>query len=348
MFLPATPDRRGCWHRCHLGPAPFPARIAGSTMHGSRRTRTRSERDRRGQHEPRSCGDGVGGAVPDSPFAATASAGPSATDVWCTGGGSGDLQAAIDAAQSGDTLRIHGVCVGNFAVPGGGSAPTLFLRGAPLARLDGGGAGTTLIVDRGATLSVSRLKITGAGNVFEGGGIFVSFATLHLSRSTIAGNGACVGAGIAVLGSTATIVHSTVRGNSAGFGSFGCDFRAGGGVEVDLGSTVTVAGSSTIREGRPPPRSPTPTSSGIRLDPEAASPTCRGSLRATHAGAWRGSHSRAEPPWSAMTHPPTAVACSTTLARRSTSHLMSSWPATGRTIAPAASRGPGGRHGPAW
>lgn len=169
-----------------------------------------------------------------------------ATDVWCTQSGSEDLQAAIDAAHTGDVLRIHGTCVGDFTVPGRGSATALSLRGAPFARLDGAGAGTTLAVAGGVTVAASRLRISGGGNVFEGGGIVVSSATIHLSDSLLTGNAACVGAGIAVIQSIATIVRSTVRDNRAGPGSFGCDFTAGGGIEVDQGSTVTIGRSRIV------------------------------------------------------------------------------------------------------
>lgn len=56
---------------------------------------------------------------------------------------SDDLQSIIDGATTGDTIIITGTCVGNFSVPGAGSATNLTLAGKRMAiswnTLDGNG-----------------------------------------------------------------------------------------------------------------------------------------------------------------------------------------------------------------
>ena len=63
----------------------------------------------------------------------------------------GRLQSAIDAANNGDTIRVKGVCIGNFLIPGAGSVTNLTLVGQPghkvRSTLDGNNSGTVLTVD---------------------------------------------------------------------------------------------------------------------------------------------------------------------------------------------------------
>jgi hypothetical protein len=173
-----------------------------------------------------------------------ASAGAATREVFCSPGANGRLQSAINAASSGDALRLHGVCTGNFDVPGAGSATRLTLQGVGAAGLSGAGHGTTLLIHHGASASVAGLQINGGGNVFEGGGISVFSATLNLSDSTVSGNRACTGAGVAVVDSTATITNTHIRGNSAGDNAIACDYVSGGGLEIEQGSTLTMVGSA--------------------------------------------------------------------------------------------------------
>lgn len=163
-------------------------------------------------------------------------------DVFCVAG-TDRLQPAVNAARSGDVLRVHGLCAGNIDVPGAGSATSLTLQGVFGAGLRGAGAGTTLLIHDGVIASVAGLKITGGRDVFEGGGIGVFSATLRLSNSTVSDNHACTGAGVAVVGSTATITNTSIIGNSAANSAITCDYTSGGGLEIELGSTLTMIGS---------------------------------------------------------------------------------------------------------
>jgi nitrous oxidase accessory protein len=81
--------------------------------------------------------------------------------VATVGGRSFDsLQAAVDAASPGDTVRLRGRFTERVVV----STPDVTLSSAPgaLAVLDGGGAGTVLTLD-GANVTVRRLWVRNAG-----------------------------------------------------------------------------------------------------------------------------------------------------------------------------------------
>ncbi len=125
---------------------------------------------------------GVGGAL-------------AATTVNCPPYGADSLQAAITAAAPGDTLLIKGTCVGNFTV-----TKNLTLQGSPTATLNGQGAGHTVVVSPGKTVTLTNLTITGGYangpmNAGAGGGIFSLNATLTLNNCLVTGNTAVNGGG---------------------------------------------------------------------------------------------------------------------------------------------------------
>lgn len=181
--------------------------------------------------------------------AAAAGNGDSTTDVFCKPGTNG-VQAAVDAAGSGDTIRVHGLCVGDISVPGAGGATSLTLLGVGKGVIQGSGVGATLTVENGVAVTVRGLGITGGNNGVGAGGIEVDSATLVLSGSAVYGNRGCLGGGIALVAAEATIVGSTIRDNVAS-----CpDIGSGGGIEV-FGlagqSTLTMTGSTVSRNSAP-------------------------------------------------------------------------------------------------
>lgn len=148
----------------------------------------------------------------------------------------GGLQPAIDAAAGGDTIRIRGVCTGNFAIPGAGSATRLTLLGQPGAKvrsaLDGNDSGTVLTVDFVTSVvhvTIKNLRITGGsqGGIFSlgdvtldgrssvsgnaGGGIFTAGSLVMNDRSSVTGN---TGTGIDDEGAVILNDRSSVRGNT--------------------------------------------------------------------------------------------------------------------------------------
>lgn len=132
-----------------------------------------------------------------------------------------NLQTVIDSASTADTIVITGTCVGNFSIPGGGSATSLTLVGKKSATLNGNNSGSVVYIGPSETVTLQDLLITnGRGTevspgVTYGGGIFNDHATL-----TIAGK-------------------AQVRGNSAsGFG---------GGIHNELG-TLMIGGSVQVVE----------------------------------------------------------------------------------------------------
>jgi plastocyanin len=179
--------------------------------------------------------------------------------------GSSSLQAAIDAAGSGDTLLVSGTCEGSFFI-----SKSLTLQGDPTAALNGGRAGRVLMIDAGVTVSIDGLTIASGWVDDPGGGIYNS-GTLTLAHSTLTGNHAEGHGGGLYNDGNATVVASTVAGNTSrdgGGGVFNVDTMAvvnstltangtteganGGGIENAGALQVTsstVSGNSSSRNG---------------------------------------------------------------------------------------------------
>jgi nitrous oxidase accessory protein NosD len=177
---------------------------------------------------------------------------------------SASLQAAIADAAPGTKLIVTGTCVGHFAID-----KDLSLLGQDGAVLDAQGAGATLQVDPGTTVSVSNLTITGGGNAgidnsgtltlagstvsdntgFFGGGID-SAGTLTLRATTVTHNTAFTGGGITSLRRSAdaptpalTLQDSTVSANHGDHGAGGID-SAGVAGPVTLSNTKVIGNTS--------------------------------------------------------------------------------------------------------
>ena len=103
-------------------------------------------------------------------------------------------------------------------------------------------AGTRVIRNAGADLSLSHVLIAGGNGVADGGGILNESGSLSLSRVSVAGNAADRGAGLFnAAGATATVTEGTFTGNDA-------VVRGGG---VYNAGTLTIA-SSTLTNHKAP------------------------------------------------------------------------------------------------
>jgi len=138
------------------------------------------------------------------------------------------VQAAIDAAIGGETIRI---CAGLYtedltidqdltligAGDGNSSGNTI---------LQGSGTFTVVRIDVGITVSLQRLRITGGAGAFEGGGIR-NFGKLGLTDCTVTGNNATsFGGGILNGGTSLTLTGCRVSGNTAGINGGGIFARS--------------------------------------------------------------------------------------------------------------------------
>jgi len=142
----------------------------------------------------------------------------------------GPLKAALVSVHTiaGDTLSIHGTCVGSFAV-----SKSLHLDGVGYPTLNGAKTATTLRVDALAAVSVSGLTITGGDDVSIGGGGINNFGTVSMTGLIIKGNVGTYGGGIRNHGSL-SLRNSTVTNNTVG------TWGAGGGIYDDPGGTMTL------------------------------------------------------------------------------------------------------------
>jgi hypothetical protein len=158
----------------------------------------------------------------------------------------GALGSALVTAADGDTLLIQGTCNGTYDI-----SRSLTFSGNGGATLNGQGAGTVLVVERGATVGLNDLTITGghtditttfAGGIQNGG-------TLTLTNTLVEGNSASVphfrngAGGIGNQGGSVTLVNSTVRGNIA-TATEAFDTTVGGIVNFCCGSSITLSNST--------------------------------------------------------------------------------------------------------
>jgi hypothetical protein len=169
--------------------------------------------------------------------------------------------AAVDQAHLGPliaaggsiTLRGPRSCLGNYTVSG----VTVAVTGAGSGvTMDGGGAGSILVVDK-ASVTLSNLTLTngrgsgpddpGQAGGANGGGVSMIDSRLTVSHCHIVGNRADdQGGGIHAAKSTVTVIDSTVSNNRSHEGGGGIDADD----EVDLTVTgSTVSGNSTGPHG---------------------------------------------------------------------------------------------------
>ena len=128
------------------------------------------------------------------------------------------LQAAVDAAAPGATLRVKGTCVGTTTIIKDLAVTGESKPGVGTATLDGNGAGTVLTI-AGGVVSVTGLTITG-GNATFGGGVAALLLDLGgpdvtVTRSMITHNTATDGGGIWKKEGTIRLIDTIVSDNSA-------------------------------------------------------------------------------------------------------------------------------------
>jgi len=145
------------------------------------------------------------------------------------------IQPAIDAAYSGDTISIAaGAYNGGLSI-----SKSLILAGAGAGSVTINGGNSVVYINSGVTVRIQGVTITGGNATYYGGGIMNNGA-LTLDSSTISGNTTNArisysgGGGIANVGAL-TVTNSTISGNSA---------QVGGGIYTSVGSTVTLANST--------------------------------------------------------------------------------------------------------
>ncbi|MCB9098783.1 MAG: right-handed parallel beta-helix repeat-containing protein [Anaerolineales bacterium] len=176
----------------------------------------------------------------------------------------GVLQAAIDAAGNGGTVQVSGTCRGvqgrlvggqtlsqtaiitsNVIIEGGyNSAFDNNPETDPVtSTLDAQGLGRTLVVTDAATVSLSRLTLTG-GQATDGGGLYNGNSQLHTVDLTITGNQAVNGAGFYNLNGTTTLSRTTLISNTAGSG--GAAYNAAGSLTTEA---VIAANNLAIIDG---------------------------------------------------------------------------------------------------
>jgi hypothetical protein len=164
------------------------------------------------------------------------------------------LQDAVNAAPGGAQLLVFGTCTGTTTISTNltitGRADPLLHRGATL---NGGGQGSVLTIEPGATVTLNDLTIT-CGNAPRtdgingfGGGIYNYGGTVTLNNSVVSGNTAVSGGGIANDGGIMTLTDSVVRGNTAanGGGIFNFPERTGPFPTVTLNGTTSVSGNTS-------------------------------------------------------------------------------------------------------
>lgn len=152
------------------------------------------------------------------------------------------IQAAINAANSGDTVLVaSGTYVENINF--GGKAVTVTSSGGPaVTTIDGGALGSVVTFSTGETAASVLSGFTirnGLQNGLPGGGIYISNASPTIAGNIITRNHAAVGCGIYVNGGSPLIQNNTITINDqTGAGSGG---EGGGGILVSGTSSAPAA-----------------------------------------------------------------------------------------------------------
>ncbi len=197
-------------------------------------------------------------------------------------GGAAAFQAALTVPG---TVFVSGTCDGTFTV-----SASVTVTGSPSATLDGQGAGSTLKIFPGHTVTLNNLTVTGGNSPDVGGGIGSIKSTLTLNNCLVTGNTAADAGGGIVSGAppgppggmltlnstrvtdnvvlavpgngggggilnhngTAVLNNSVVSGNSAQGGG---GIANGNGGSAGAGGTMTITGSAVsgnVATGGPP------------------------------------------------------------------------------------------------
>ena len=154
-----------------------------------------------------------------------------------------DLQAAVNAANPGDTVRVRGVCFGNFSIDKDLTLVGRSTQTVKKATLDGGNVGIVVSVSS-AVVSFKDLLITHGNASDAGGGISNDGGNVTLrGRAQVSGNTAFYNGGgiVNFHDSTLTLNGSAqVNGNTVTFPPQGL----GGGIYS--AGTLTLNGSAQV------------------------------------------------------------------------------------------------------
>jgi pectin methylesterase-like acyl-CoA thioesterase len=121
------------------------------------------------------------------------------------------IQAAIDAAGSGDKIKIAAGSYSENLITGGKDL-SLAGAGARKTTIAGAGSGTVVTIGSGS-VEIRGVTITGGNAAQLGGGILNTSGTLTLKKSKVTGNTAANDGGINTV-RTATLNNCTVQCNS--------------------------------------------------------------------------------------------------------------------------------------
>lgn len=200
----------------------------------------------------------------------TVLAGPAIAADQCVipGGGGGCLatiQTAINAASSGDTVRVVAgtypervTITKNLTLLGGCTTSACTTRNLGTSIINGGGLGVVISITNGAAVTVDGFTITagnGTSNNGTGGGIFIRQATAIIRNNIITGNVAStnsglggVGGGVYVISSTnpVGIYNNTIQANTAYSVASGSQYGFGGGLTIDTASSAIITGNQVL------------------------------------------------------------------------------------------------------
>jgi hypothetical protein len=156
------------------------------------------------------------------------------------------IQSGINAASSGDIVLV---APGTYKENINFSGKAITLKssgGSRVTIIDGGGIAPVLTFSSNETSSSVLIGFTlqnGSATFnsqYEGGGIFIGFASPTIKNNIIQNNTACAGgAGIEVYFGSPLIQGNTIKSNS----QTGCSGGGGGGIEAGGASTVQIIGN---------------------------------------------------------------------------------------------------------
>ena len=156
------------------------------------------------------------------------------------------IQAGINAASNGDIVLV---APGTYKENINFSGKAITLKssgGARVTIIDGGGIAPVLTFSSNETSSsvLNGFTLQNGSATFnsqyEGGGIFIAFASPTIKNNIIQNNTACAGGGgIGVYFGSPLIQGNTIKSNSQS----GCSGGGGGGIEAGGASTVQIIGN---------------------------------------------------------------------------------------------------------
>lgn len=149
------------------------------------------------------------------------------------------IQAAIDAAADGDTIRVSPGTYGERVDTLSKRITLESVSGAAATTIDAGGYGTAVKMDAGPgeTPVLRGFTIKGGGGPGDGGGVIVTGGPALIEDNWIVDNTGCIAAGVAAYASEATIRDNRIASNTQWCAD-------GGGIFIGAAGTVQVVGNT--------------------------------------------------------------------------------------------------------